>query len=723
MAKVQLTADTKQVTSELQKVNADLVSIQENQTKMGESAKKATKEITDGAEKASNKWTELASKLDVFGKVKEAFGWVKDNVQAMESLQTQFTALSLFDASGKFRKVLNESIVLTKGVANEYDLIATTNELMQQGFDFTEEQFRDLIDVGARYASVIGVDINKAIEQLSKSSLKEREGLMRQMGVTLDMNKALDDYAKKLGTTVEGLSDVERQSAILNAQVSALKNAFDMKGIDNTALMSPISTAMKQMDTLTQQMTDKIIAKLGVIATAPATKLLIKIMGGDEDKKQLADLERQVRLNDMIVQKYGEGLSDKQKSLLLEKESLMNEQKKRDVIQEQKEQMEKGLIQQHQGDLVSNRTGGNIRKIKDMLKETRANDDLYQAFKKANVSTDAMSQHMRMMKIDMELMMLSATKIQAGITEGLSKFKDDEEARIKQEEINKERRQRIYEANKEKISQQIADEMKEWKENQQIKMDSEAYWANYQIKQIEKVNKAKHEAILREVDNDKKKVEYAIKSKEYMDYLKKGEIQLERDMFAEKNKTLTDFNDGRLIKMKFTSDELKAMSQSEISVKIKNEKEYYDAADRMANMGYQKAANFSTMLINDVLMGEKEFRKEMIGDFIKGIGDQMVADGTFHVFAGIAKGWGGNPLGWKEAQAGAVEVGVGVGLGATGKAIGTTSSKSEEKTKETAAMDRTNTKPQNQKTDVYLYPNEKPWLRRLNKSIKKIGSK
>jgi len=265
MATQQLNIDVNQATKALEELNSQIQKVNGTEEKVGETSKKTTKEMQEAAEKTGNKWTEMAAKMDIVGKLKGVFDFIKENVQAMESLQTQFTALSLFDESGKFRKVLNESMVLTRGVANEYDLIATTNDLMQQGFDITEEQFRDLIDVGARYASVIGVDINQAIDQLSKSSLKEREGLMRQMGVTLDMNKVLDEYAKKLGTTVEGLSDVERQSAILNAQVSALKDAFDMKGIDNAALMSPISTAMKQMDTMTQQLTDKIIAQLGVI--------------------------------------------------------------------------------------------------------------------------------------------------------------------------------------------------------------------------------------------------------------------------------------------------------------------------------------------------------------------------------------------------------------------------------------------------------------------------
>ena len=80
--------------------------------------------------------------------------------------------------------------------------------------------------------------------------------------------------------------------------------------------------------------------------------------------------------------------------------------------------------------------------------------------------------------------------------------------------------------------------MAEWKEANQIKMESEKNLAEYQIRQVEKVTKAKEDALLREVEFEKKKVAYAIKSKEYMEYLLKGEKDLERDLAKEKTDTL-----------------------------------------------------------------------------------------------------------------------------------------------------------------------------------------
>ena len=653
------------------------------------------KKVTEEVKEQGTKWTELASKMDIMGKIKGAFDWVKDNVQSMESLQTQFAALSLFDSDGKFRKVLNESIVLTKGVANEYDLIAKTNMLMQQGFNLTEDQFRDLIDVSARYASVIGVDINEAIDKLSTSSLKEREGLMRKMGVQLDVNKALDDYAKKLGTTIAGLSDAERQTAILNEQVSKLKEAFSAKGINNESLMSPISTAMKQMDTLTQQATDKIIAQLGVIATAPVTRLLIKIMGGETEKKQLEDLERQVRLNDQIVKKYGEGLSDKQKALLLEKEILMNEQKKREAIQEQKEQMEKGLVAQQQGDLVSNRTGGNIRKIKNALRETREKDDLYQAFKKANTTTDAMSQHMRMMKIDMELMLENAKKASSGIELAFKPSKESEASRAEEERIAKERADRIAASNKANAEKKAKED--EELQNKIIASKWKAFERRYKIKQEES---------LKNVAQNDKKIAEQMEAVDLDAIFETGikASNIDEDVYEMRKKKTIDYNNWK-------KENIIAQIKEETAMEEKFKSYMFEAANNM---------------YTGLLEGRANFLQETIAMSMKRAGAEIFNDGLQGLWQGGR--WALSPYPTMAAQGVATigyslaEIGAGLALGYAGtKMMPKVSKKGGEK--DTTAKDSNeinDSKKQEYKVNTYLFPSERDYLQGLQKSNSKL---
>jgi len=172
--------------------------------------------------------------------------------------------------------------------------------------------------------------------------------------------------------------------------------------------------------------------------------------------------------------------------------------------------------------------------------------------------------------------------------------------------------------------------------------------------------------------------------------------------------------------------------QAQIELDMENQKEYFKEMEeeqkffeeqkaKYTEMGVNAAAEFTTMLINDVLMGEKEFRASMIADFVQGIGIQMITDGTFHIFAGLAKAWGGNPLGWKESKAGAVEAGVGATLAGGSAPFASSSGSSETSRKETASADSQKTSSKNTDTmGVYLYPDEKYWLRALNKGNKKL---
>lgn len=201
-------------------------------------------------------------------------------------------------------------------------------------------------------------------------------------------------------------------------------------------------------------------------------------------------------------------------------------------------------------------------------------------------------------------------------------------------------------------------------------------------------------------------------------------VQLERETFDKKWSDMIEFEKKYNTDLGISGENLDKMTKEHLDERLKSEEQYQEDKNRVQQMGLQATAQFTAMLINDVLLGEKEFRKEMIGDFVKGMGTQMITDGTFHVLSGTAKGWGGIPTGWLQAKAGAVEVGTGIALGGIGKAIGTTSSgNGSDKSKDTTAKD-SNTINQNMKTtqkvSTYLFPSERKYLQSLQESQGKL---
>ena len=146
--------------------------------------------------------------------------------------------------------------------------------------------------------------------------------------------------------------------------------------------------------------------------------------------------------------------------------------------------------------------------------------------------------------------------------------------------------------------------------------------------------------------------------------------------------------------------------------------------DRMKFAVLSAAAN---SFYNDLINGQEDILQRTAAIALQTAGSQIFADGLERMWKG-----GGdmlkfsNPVlqaeGSEQFAYGIAEVAGGLALGYAGKKLMPSSGGSEDTSKSTAADDRNKFKGQNQGTmDVYLYPDEKHYLRSLNKSFAKIG--
>lgn len=211
------------------------------------------------------------------------------------------------------------------------------------------------------------------------------------------------------------------------------------------------------------------------------------------------------------------------------------------------------------------------------------------------------------------------------------------------------------------------------------------------------------------------------KAKRTADELKKIEFDNAKEKYNEMAKKRDE-------NFKIEEDRLKVEEENAKNIadeKLKVEEQYQNAKQRVEEMGVKATADFSAMLINDVLMGEKEFRLSMIGDFVKGIGTQMISDGTFQTLSGLAKGWGGNPLGFEQAKYGAIEVGMGIGMGGVGKIFGGSGSGSSKSDEKVSSQNKTSQSQQSNKIGIttYLYPNATAYYRNTVETSRKISKR
>jgi hypothetical protein len=251
--------------------------IQINVTANTEQAQQGIKKLTDEVKKESDvvketasSWGRMGQKIiaihSAIGLFKEAVGALSafnDIVKKMEGFQTQATALKLMSKSGDdLNNVLDRSVEITKGVVNQYDILGSVNQLMMKGFELSSTSLEKLIDVSAIYSSVTGQDVNSVMQMLAMASQRERDATFEKMGVYIDTDVVLQKYADTMGITIEQLGEAEKSTVLLENAMDKMKAKFEETGLSASSLESPITHALKAVETAFAQVTDYIVGKV-----------------------------------------------------------------------------------------------------------------------------------------------------------------------------------------------------------------------------------------------------------------------------------------------------------------------------------------------------------------------------------------------------------------------------------------------------------------------------
>jgi hypothetical protein len=163
------------------------------------------------------------------------------------------------------------------------------------------------------------------------------------------------------------------------------------------------------------------------------------------------------------------------------------------------------------------------------------------------------------------------------------------------------------------------------------------------------------------------------------------------------------------------------IKQKEKIVLQKKAKEEEERIDKMTYAVLQSAAN---AFYNGILSDSDDLLQQIAAVALQTAGSKIFADGLTRLWEG-----GGNMLKFsepaKQAEGaeqfayGLAEVGAGLGLGYAGKEL---MPSKEGTSKSTAADDRNKFEAQkDSQMSVYLYPDEKHYLRSFNKSLAKVG--
>jgi hypothetical protein len=108
------------------------------------------------------------------------------------------------------------------GAVSLRESMEATTKAMSSGM--TQQQFLQLGDVAKKASQALGIGMTDAVSRLTRGITKLEPELLDELGLFTKVGKATEDYARKVGKSVDSLTDFERRQAFANA---VLKEGID----------------------------------------------------------------------------------------------------------------------------------------------------------------------------------------------------------------------------------------------------------------------------------------------------------------------------------------------------------------------------------------------------------------------------------------------------------------------------------------------------------------
>lgn len=217
-------------------------------TEAGRDAEKASSGVRSFSDSiiTANQAAELASKA--VGLVGESFTAVISaigNGADLLDLEEGFRKLS--GASEETANILTQQMQdALGGTVDKMTLLGEANRVLAAGL--TPEQFILAEKAARSYADTMGGDALQALNSLSDALVRGNDRALKNMGIIVDNNKALRDYAAANGVAADTLNEVGQAEAIRAAALEALaakqKELGDVQD-DAKDQLDKISAAMK----------------------------------------------------------------------------------------------------------------------------------------------------------------------------------------------------------------------------------------------------------------------------------------------------------------------------------------------------------------------------------------------------------------------------------------------------------------------------------------------
>lgn len=93
-------------------------------------------------------------------------------------------------------------------------------------YGFSTKEIEKMAIVARRAAVVMGVDMDDALNRVTRGVAKQEVEILDDLGITINLTKAQNDYAKALGTTADKLTTTQKQQAYLQGVLAQSEKSF-----------------------------------------------------------------------------------------------------------------------------------------------------------------------------------------------------------------------------------------------------------------------------------------------------------------------------------------------------------------------------------------------------------------------------------------------------------------------------------------------------------------
>jgi len=221
-----------------------------------------------------NQGLELAEKG--FRQVRKAIELMVDSIKEADHIRlvnTQFDILTV--RAGVAGDTLRDAFaVAVKGSSDMTEVLSAANRALID-LGVSADRLPALFDLARKSAKLTGNEVIPTFEALSGAIQSSNTRSLRQVGLFIDSEKALNDFAKTMGVTANQLSLAGRQQAILNAVLEQGQKSF--QGLEgaadtNTEKLSKLSVAFKDLgDSISLRLSSifgPLVGKLTELATS-----------------------------------------------------------------------------------------------------------------------------------------------------------------------------------------------------------------------------------------------------------------------------------------------------------------------------------------------------------------------------------------------------------------------------------------------------------------------